>query len=65
MTFLSFINKHKQEQIDELTQLQLNEKLTGNNASIIFMYDDMIMDIELEGYITRFAKWLFPQEVFD
>ncbi len=60
------LNKTKQAQIDELTKLQLNERLTGNNANIIFMYDDMIMDIELEDSpFKKFLKWLFTKEVFD
>ena len=57
---------NKSEEIENLLSLQNNERLTTNEPSIIFMYDDMIMDIELEdGKITKFLKWLFTKEVFD
>ncbi len=63
---MTFFSANKTQRIGELLSLQQNEKMTTNETSVIFMYDDLIMDILLEdGKITKFLKWLFPQEVFD
>ena len=40
-------HKKRNRQIEYILSLQALEKLTGNNAKIIHMYDDMMMDIEL------------------
>ncbi len=62
---MSFLTS-KTKRINELLSLQQNEKMTTNETSVIFMYDDLIMDILLEdSKTTKFLKWLFTKEVFD
>ena len=49
MNFLSRIisKKKRNHQIEYILSLQSLERLTDNNPGVIFMYDDMIMDLEL------------------
>ena len=39
--------KRINRQVEYILSLQALEKLTDNNPSVIHMYDDMIMDLEL------------------
>jgi len=52
MTFFSFLSriisrKKINQQIEYILSLQALERLGNNDPKIIFMYDDMIIDLEL------------------